>query len=178
MGMPTNPLQESMVSSIERVLPNLKRFIALQVGPHLQADLDATDVMQDVALLALRIAPRLTFESDSATAVWLRMVTHRVTAERARKQALRPQVAPLLVASNVPSSSLYADPVGRAELVEEGHRAIAALGRLTLTDRSLLTQRFLEGRSNTQLSHQLRCKPTALRVRLHRALGRLRSELR
>ena len=176
--MPTKAKRDSMVVSIERVLPKLKPFVVLQIGPHVRTDLDATDVMQEVALRALRVAPRLTFENDSATMGWLRMVTRRVAAEQARRSSLRPSGELLRPMVELHITEPKEDPAGKVELIEEIARALAALGRLTLTDRTLLRERFLDGKSNDHLAKQLACKPVALRVRLHRALDRLRRELR
>lgn len=162
-----------LAASIERVLPQVERFISNRLGGRLRNCFESSDVAQEVAVAALRAVDKLQFECDRATLAWLRLAARRAIVDLARTSnrwathetgALHPEL-----------EQVGMDPFEAVLAADQHCNVNASLKELSLTDRSLLADRFLHEMSYTQLASRNACSCAAIRVRVHRALGRLRS---
>ena len=106
------------------------------------------------AALSRGVAPR-TMRS------WLFAVASRRVADELRRRGRR---VPL------PEPPSESDVAGEPSLA-------AALGRLAATERRLLFMRYVEERTHAEIADALGCHATASKMRVTRALARLRREL-
>jgi RNA polymerase sigma-70 factor, ECF subfamily len=123
---------------------------------------DAEDVVAETFLVAWR---RLD-EVPAQAKPWLLGVARRVLANQRRAAGRRDALSQRL-AGEIP---VAADPTHASPVIE-------ALGRLRESDRELLLLIAWEGLTVEEAAVAFDCTRVALRVRLHRARRRLRTEL-
>jgi RNA polymerase sigma-70 factor, ECF subfamily len=150
----------------------LRRVVASRLGEPQAVE----EVMQDVAVAAL--AQRSPLRDPARAAVWLyRLAVRRVLIYRrksGRRRGLLDRYAARqgtagLDGSASPLAWLVRDE--RQKLVQE------ALGKLPPRDAELLILKYAEGFSARDLAERLGVAVTTIEARLHRARGRLRTEL-
>ena len=122
-------------------------------------------VAHDVAAETFLVAWRRLDDVPVDAAPWLYGVARRVLANERRAEKRRAALAERMRVTPPPQPDT--DPAGRRGLLE------AALARLPDRDREALALVAWEGLSTAQTAHAMGCAPTAMRVRLHRARGRL-----
>lgn len=136
-------------------------------------DRDAVeDVVQEVFLTALR--RRSAFRGDSSLSTWLIGITLNQCRAHRRRSMLR--LKWLREAFNVrPSAKPETNAATDGE--ETSQRVRDAVGRLPPRDREVIVLFYLEGLSVGQIAQLVGAKNNAIEVRLHRARGRLKTQL-
>ncbi|MBX5457424.1 MAG: sigma-70 family RNA polymerase sigma factor [Thermogemmatispora sp.] len=178
-------LERALIEHSETLLQNLQFYVVrLGVAPEREAHAIALEVLQEVAVEALAHAAR--FEPGRQPLAWLLgiglNVIRRQRAERARRsqRELSPvRLASALSGGESPSElevfdQLQATSSGPEEEVEAEQGMAALLALVGEEDRELLRLAVVEGCERELLARHLGISPGAARVRLHRALQRLR----
>lgn len=150
------------------------------------ANLAAVELLNEVVVEALAHADR--FRPSGSPMAWLLGIAanliRRQQAQRATRARREPLVGDLLPAGQqaISEEDLFdrlaslAAPAAGSELEAEQEVA-ALLARVSDDDRQVLRQAVLRGLSGRELALALGTTPGAARVRLHRALNRLRAAL-
>lgn len=143
----------------------------------------ALEVLQEVAVEALAHADR--FDPARQPMAWLlgiaANVIKRKKSERAKLQVRELSIARLARSSGEPQSEsdLFEQIMpfslsGPEQEVEANDEAISLLSLVSVDDREVLQLAFLNDFDREALAQKLGTSPVAARVRLHRALNRLR----
>jgi RNA polymerase sigma-70 factor (ECF subfamily) len=101
---------------------------------------------------------------------WLFAVARRVIANRLRGNSSQSAIVQRL------AHQLALSAPGQDEPNSDRLSAITALSRLSEEDREILMLVAWDGLSSQELGWMFSCSPTAARIRLHRARGRLNDE--
>jgi RNA polymerase sigma-70 factor, ECF subfamily len=142
--------------------------------PALQRAAEAEDIVQEAAQRAL--ARQTAYDPTKDALRWLVGFVVMVCRERTKRRSLHNPVAP----GGHESISLeqlardLARPV--AETVADHLDARAMLDRLPAAEHELLRLHFADGLTAAEIGQQLGISDGAVRVRLHRALTRLKDE--
>lgn len=172
---------------LERHRKRLTRMVAVRLDRRLAARLDPSDVVQEALAEADRRLDDYLRERPMAYYPWLR----RLAGERLAKAHRRHTAGRRNVGREEPpalpdeSAALLADrllapdtdPARAALRRERRQRVRALLDRLSAGDREVLVLRFLERLSTAETAAVLGISPGAVRLRLMRALERLRRGL-
>ena len=175
---------------LDRYRDRLRRMVAVRMDRRLATRVDPSDVVQEALAEAardlsgyLRDRP-LPFYPWLRGVAWRRLVQlyrHHVVARRRsvdREEPGEPSLADasahILAAACLAGGSSPSRALIREELLDRVH---AALARLDPGDRDLLVMRHLEGMSSVEIGPILGVSEGAVRVRLVRALKRLRALL-
>jgi RNA polymerase sigma-70 factor (ECF subfamily) len=172
---------------LDQYREKLTRMVAVRLDRRLAARVDPSDVVQEaLADAACRLDDYLR-ERPMPYYPWLRRLAWdrldkahrrhtagRRSVDREQLHALPNesawQLADQLLAPNT-------DPACAAMRKEKRERARALLDRLAAVDREVLVLRFLERLSTAETAAVLGLSPGAVRLRLMRALERLRQDL-
>jgi RNA polymerase sigma-70 factor (ECF subfamily) len=171
---------------LERYRPRLLRMIRCRLDPRLKARVDESDVAQETLALANRDLPNYRPQPQVPFYAWLRKIAWRQLLRASRRHVhtqgrtvlkeqqlgwehSRRALTRQLATNSTPSQQLMG-----AELEQ---RVAVALEELSEWDRELLVLRYLERLSTAEIAALLEISPTACRVRLVRALERLRHRL-
>ena len=164
----------------------LRKVVELRLGGQLRRRLDASDVVQEAHLEALRRLPDYLARRPMAFRLWLRKTAQErlLMAERfhigAARRAVGREVPLPDGASDRPAGDLAgAGPTPRQQLEfrERDARVRAAVGRLSDNDQEIIALRNADGLSNREAAEILGIDPAAASQRYGRALLRLRAEL-
>ncbi len=164
----------------------LRQIVELRMDPKLGRRIDASDVVQEAHIEAVRRLEGYLEQPTMPFRVWLRQITYdrllmarrrHVSAKRRTVDRELPlpersslQLAQQLAASGTtPSEHLL-----RSEL---GHRVRSAVAKLSDPDREVLLMRNFEGLSNQEVAKVLAIEPATASKRYGRALLRLRTLL-
>lgn len=170
------------------LLTSLRLYVqrmGLARGAAVQAT--AQEVLQEVAVEALDHAAR--FDPERQPLAWLLGIALNVIRRRKAEWMRHAQheISPARL------SQTLAEPLSESELfdrllpngdagpeaqVEAGEQAAALLALVSEDDREILRLAFLYDFEREAIAQQLGISPVAARVRLHRALSRLRSAWR
>jgi RNA polymerase sigma-70 factor (ECF subfamily) len=169
----------------ERHRYELRAMVALRLDRRLQGRLDASDVVQEAQLVALRRLPDFLERRPMAFHLWLRKTAYerllnlRRDHAAARRSVVRdvplPERSSLQLARRLlvgPSPSTAA--VNR----ELAGRVRQALAQLPESDREILIMRYVEQLSNTEIGLLLDLEPVTVSKRHGRSLLRLEKILR
>jgi RNA polymerase sigma-70 factor (ECF subfamily) len=161
----------------QRALAEHDRWLRTILAARLR-DRDAVEeVLQEVALAAVRQAAPLVDESKAAP--WLYRLAVRQVLLYRRKLGRRRKLTQRFV-ERVPPSEADADsPDPLAWLLADERRALLrrALTKLAPRDAEILLLKYTEDWSYHQIARQLGISHSAVETRLHRARARLRNEL-
>jgi RNA polymerase sigma-70 factor (ECF subfamily) len=172
---------------LERHQRGLRAFVELRLDPQLRTRLNASDVVQEANLEAIRRLPDFLRRRPMPFRLWLRKTAHeRLLMLRrrhlgAKRRAVRREVqfpnalsqalAKLLLARG----SSPSDHLDRKDLAQRVQQALAGL---TETDRELLLMRNYEGLEYEEIACILGIELAAVRKRHGRALLRLHAALK
>lgn len=131
---------------------------------------DAADVLAEVFLVAWRRLDEVPGGDEGR--LWLFGVARRTIANHRRGVRRREAATERLRAEFASMIAQVPDSRGPEEPL-----VASALERLSEDDREVLTLTVWEGLSSPDIARVLGLKPATVRVRLHRARGRLRAEL-
>jgi RNA polymerase sigma-70 factor (ECF subfamily) len=165
----------------------LRRMVAVRLDRRLAARVDPSDIVQETLADAARRLDDYVRHRPMAYYPWLRrLAADRVDKAHRRHTAGRRSVgreeAPPLPAESALelADRLLADntdPADAAVRRERREHVRAALSRLAAVDREVLALRFLERLSTTEAAEVLGLSAGAIRLRVMRALDRLRDRL-
>ena len=169
---------------------HLLRMVQLRLDPKLAGLVDASDVIQEVHLEAVRRFPDFP-ASNMPFSIWLRFLTHQRMAaiyrhhfgvqarDRGReirlKQGTRPGVSSAALASRL--GGKLTSPSLAVERDEDRARLQDALESMKPIDREILALRHYEHLTNLQVAAELGLEENAASRRYVRALMRLRKLL-
>jgi RNA polymerase sigma-70 factor (ECF subfamily) len=173
---------------LARYRPRLRRMVAVRLDRRCAARVDPSDVVQEALTNAargfdayLRDRP-LPFYPWLRRLAWLRLTdAHRRHLYAGRRTVAREEPARLPDESAVElAERLTAPDTGPSAALSQRERAAlvrAALDRLPERDREILVLRYLEDLTTAEAAAVLRCGEGTAKVRLLRALRRLRDLL-
>lgn len=148
------------------------RLISVMIFQKVSAAADAEDLAQETFLHAWRGLPRL---RDPARFVpWLLRITRHVVTDWRRAAAKRRNEDRRLADAPADGGA----PEGRIAAAEEQARMMAALRRIPDAYRIVLTMRFLEDLTPSQIATRLGEPDGTIRNRIFRALHKLERALR
>jgi RNA polymerase sigma-70 factor (ECF subfamily) len=175
---------------LDRHRPRLRRMVRLHLDPRLGARVDPSDVVQDTLAEAARRLEEYLRRLPLPFYPWLRhialdrLLDLRRRHLRARKRSVAREDPDVLHLPDESAAELAARLIdlgsspSRHLLREElRQRVRAALGRLSAADREVLVLRHLEQMPAREVAAVLGVGEGAVRMRLVRALGRLRDLL-
>lgn len=172
---------------LDRHRDQLKRMVAVRLDRSLAARVDPSDVVQEALVDAAGRLDEYLRERPMPYFPWLRrLAADRLDKAHRRHTSLRrgvqreespplpdqsaQQLAERLLAGNT-------DPAQAALRKEKHQRVQKLLDSLSAGDREVLVLRFLERLSSAETAAALQISPGAVRLRLMRALERLRRNL-
>lgn len=177
--MSTRPGGSAVIQNVD--LPNalrqhdrwLRTIVYSRVGGAEGVD----DVMQEVALAAVRQAA--TLPDASRMAPWLYRVAVRQSLLYRRKAGRRRKLTNGYAAQKPPAEhdDTTPEPLDWLLAQERSRLVRTSLDRLARRDREILLLKYAENWSYQQIAEHLGVTPSAVEARLHRARGRLRTEL-
>jgi RNA polymerase sigma-70 factor (ECF subfamily) len=167
--------------------PGLRRMVAVRLDRCVAARVDPSDIVQEVLLDAAARLDDYLRDRPLPFHAWLRWLAADRVADAFRRhvQADRRSVnreEPPLPAASVGHladrlAAMASSPSAGLRRRECGERVRAALGRLPGRDREVLVLRYLEGLSTAEAADVLGVTEGAAKVRLLRAMQRLRDLL-
>jgi RNA polymerase sigma-70 factor (ECF subfamily) len=172
---------------LERHRPRLKRMVAVRFDRRLAARLDPSDLVQETLAEADRRLDGYLRTRPLPFYPWLRQIAANRLADarrfhlRGRRSVGREEAAGLPEESALElAERLLAGEAPSAGLRREEQQALvrSALDRLPERDREILVLRYLEQLSTAEAAAVLEVSEGAVRVRLLRALRRLRDTLK
>ncbi len=178
-----------MIADLERYRSWLGLLARLQVEPRFRAKFDASDIVQQTLLEAVRDWPKFRGGTEAELAAWLRQILSHVLHHEVRRyagarrrdvgrevsleEALAESSRRLGAALAAPGSS----PSERAGRHELELRLADALARLPADYAEIIILRNVEGLSHEEAAGRMGRNPGAVRMLWVRALARLRQEL-
>lgn len=172
---------------LQRHREKLRRMVVVRLDRRLAARVDPSDVVQEALTDAACRLDDYLRERPMPYYPWLRRLAadridkahRRHTAGRRSVGREEPPALPNESAWQLADRLLAAntDPAHAALRKEERQRARQLLDRLAAGDREVLVLRFLERLSTAEAAGVLGISPGAVRLRLMRALERLREDL-
>jgi RNA polymerase sigma-70 factor (ECF subfamily) len=170
---------------LERHRPRLRRMVAVRLDRRVAARVDPSDVVQEAlanaaqSLDAYLREPPLPFYPWLRRLAWLRLADAHRRHLRAGRRSVAREEPPALADESVRelADRLLAPGTGPSAALSQRERAArvrAALDRLAERDREILVLRYLEDLSTAETAAVLGCSEGAAKVRLLRALRRLR----
>jgi len=160
----------------------LRRFVDLRLDPKLRPRVDASDMLQEAHLEAVRRLDDFLENPTLPFKLWLRQITHdrllmmrrrHVGAARrslAREAALPDGSSCALARQLIAAGSTPSQQVGREELARRVREAVA---RMAEADREIILMRTFESLSFEEIAHVIGVEAPAVRKRHGRALLRL-----
>jgi RNA polymerase sigma-70 factor (ECF subfamily) len=172
---------------LERHRKKLQRLVAVRLDRRLAARGDPSDIVQEALIEAARRLDDYLRERPMPYYPWLRrLALVRLDKHRRRHTASKrtvdreeppplPEESALELADRVLATGTGPDDA--AVQREQRQRVRAALDQMAAVDREVLALRFLERLSTTETAAVLGISAAAVKVRLFRALERLRGRL-
>jgi RNA polymerase sigma-70 factor (ECF subfamily) len=176
-------------AELERYRSWLGLLARLQVDPRFRAKFDASDIVQQTLLEAVRDWPKFRGETEAERAAWLRQILAHVLLHEMRRYggtrrrdvgrevsleaALAESSRRLGAALAAPASS----PSERADRHELELLLADALARLPADYAEIILLRNVEGLSHEEAARRIGRSAGAVRMLWVRALARLRQEL-
>jgi RNA polymerase sigma-70 factor (ECF subfamily) len=170
----------------ERYRSVLRRVIDLRLDNRMRSRLDASDIVQETQIEALRRLPDYLERRPMPFGLWLRrtayerLIMHRRQHVGSSKRSVRRELPLPDHSSALLARKLIAQgpsPSQEFNLKERCAEVRQAVARLPETDREVLLMRHFEGLSYREIGYVLDIEPAAARKRNGRALLRLHSEL-
>jgi RNA polymerase sigma-70 factor (ECF subfamily) len=165
----------------------LKRMVAIRLDRRIAARVDPSDIVQDALADAARRLDDYLRERPMPYYPWLRRLAadrldkahRRHTARRRSVEREEPPDLPSESALKLAERLLApnTDPAHAALRKEKRQRVRDLLDQLSAADREVLVLRFLERLSTSEAAEVLGIRAGAVRLRLMRALERLREHL-
>jgi RNA polymerase sigma-70 factor (ECF subfamily) len=179
--------REAIVELLVRYRPRLRRMVALRLDPRVQGRVDASDVIQEGYLDALKRLEEYIRDPSVPFYIWLRFLVGQRVAEHHRRHLSRPgrdvgrevsiyRGAMPGVSSGVLAARLLGKLTSPSQAVIRAERKLQlqeALNRMHPIDREILVLRHYEQMSNGDAAAALGLEKPAASKRYTRALERL-----
>lgn len=179
----------SLNSRLEQYRPYLRVLARVQVDRWLRGRLDASDLVQQALLEAVRISDRFEYRGEAALAAWLRqLLAHQIAhavrdlfrdrrdvrRQQSLEQALEESAARLehLLAEPV------TDPAERFGRAEQAVAVAAAIERLPLPQREAILLHYWQGYPLAEVARRMSRTTPAVAGLLQRGLKVLRQDLK
>jgi RNA polymerase sigma-70 factor, ECF subfamily len=176
---------------LDRYRDRLRRMVALRLDRRLQGRVDASDVIQEASLEAVRRLPEYLNNPKMPFYLWLRFLTgqrlieqHRIHLGAKARDVLRELALYQGALPQTSSAALAAQLLGRltspseaAIRAERRTRMQEALNSMDPTDREVLALRHYEQLSNSEVASVLGLEKSAASKRYARAVVRLKEIL-
>ncbi len=167
--------KERFAALISRYEPKLSRYLR-RLG--LAVPEDREDVLQNAFLKAYRNLN--SFDSALSFSSWMYRIAHNETMSFFRRRRARPEIA--LGEEEETFRAVFADEdadtAAESEARISAAAVTAALAELSEAERNILTLRFFEERSYSELSDILQLPPGTVATLLRRAKASLRTRLK
>jgi RNA polymerase sigma-70 factor (ECF subfamily) len=180
---------DALAQLVRTYEPRLMRMVELRLDARLRRRLDASDVVQEGLLEAVRRVAEWRRQSAMPFQVWLRLVCaqslaaaqrRHLGAEKRDAQNEVPLPSPAGISAANAADAFAASitsPSQAAQREELRAGVLAALEQLDALDREVVALRHFEGLSNEEVAAELAITPEAASKRFLRALVRLRPAL-
>jgi RNA polymerase sigma-70 factor (ECF subfamily) len=179
--------REAIIELLGRYRARLRRIVALRLDPRLQGRVDASDVIQEGYLDAIRRLDEFIHDPSVSFYIWLRFLVGQRVAEYHRRYLGRPDrdvgrevSIDRGVMPGASTGALAAQLLGKltspsqaAMRAERKLRLQEALNRMDPLDREILVLRHYEQMSNIDAAAALGLERAAASKRYTRALERL-----
>ncbi len=153
-----------------RLSDRLYRFFFLR----LQDQTEARDLLHDLFLELWRSLPRYRARADIPFTAWIYKIARRMLADFWRTKQRRKIISlDALIAAGREPQAIGSPGDSRLEVRE----ILDLITKLPLKEHEIVTLRYLEGMSHTEIASILNLKPAHVRQLAHRALKKLRSWL-
>jgi RNA polymerase sigma-70 factor (ECF subfamily) len=174
---------EALAEVFIGVRDHLKSMISARLDKRLQTRVDASDIVQEVYLRAMKGLPTFLESSNVHPVIWLRLIGKHLVAETHRRH-FRAKRSPYREAPNVDDSdglvvNHIADSIvsvhttiAREELVAKVRHLFT---QMSDQDRDVLEMRHTEGLTLLEIANLLGLSLDAAKKRYYRALTRFRS---
>jgi RNA polymerase sigma-70 factor (ECF subfamily) len=183
--------REAIVELLARYRARLRRMVALRLDPRLRGRVDASDVIQEGYLDAIRRLEEYIRDPSVPFYIWLRFLVGQRVAECHRRHLGRPgrdvgrevsiyRGAMPGVSSGVLAARLLGNLTSPSQVAVRAERKLQlqeALNRMDPIDREILVLRHYEQMSNGDAAAALDLEKAAASKRYMRALERLESIL-
>ena len=158
---------ESFGALVERYQRAAIRIAAVASG----SSSDADDIAQEAFMRAHAALPR--FRSEAPFTPWLFRIVTNTARNRSRSTSRQRRVVTRTAnLAGIAEASPDETAIGR----EDRRRMLAAISRLRVSDRLVLTYRWYEDMSESEIAEALGCRRGTVKSRLNRAMARLRAE--
>ncbi|MDG3008410.1 sigma-70 family RNA polymerase sigma factor [Paludisphaera mucosa] len=183
--------REAIVELLDRYRSRLRRMVALRLDPRLRGRIDASDVIQEGYLDAMRRLEEFIRDPSVPFYIWLRFLVGQRVQEQHRRHLGAPgrdvgrEVSIYRSAMPGASTGLLAarllgkltSPSQAAQKAERKVRLQEALNRMDPLDREILVLRHYEQMTNGDVAAALGLESSAASKRYTRALTRLKEIL-
>ncbi len=181
----------AIVTLLERYRGRLRRMVAIRLDPRLRGRVDASDIIQDGYLDAMKRLEEFVRDPSVPFYIWLRFLVGQQVQEQHRRHLVRPgrdagrEVSIYRGAMPGASTGVLAarllgnltTPSEAAQRAERGIRLEEALSRMDPLDREVLVLRHYEQMTNGHAAAALGLTESAASKRYTRALQRLKELL-
>jgi RNA polymerase sigma factor (sigma-70 family) len=173
----TPPLAGGHFIDWQRVLAEHERWLRTVIYTRVGEPQAVDEVMQEVSLAAVRQKSPIT--DPEKVSAWLYRLAVMQTLLYRRKQGRRRKLIDRYAERTQPSEgdNRQPDPLGWLLSEERRDKVRVALKHLPPRDAEILLLKYTEDWSYRELSERLGISESAVEARLHRARGRLRTEL-
>lgn len=152
-----------------------ERWLRMVVGARVGEPQAVDEVMQEVALAAVRQKSPL--QDESKVAPWLYRLAVRQALLYRRKMGRARKLTHRYAERQDPASQTGGDPLGWLLRLERQAMVRTAVRRLPRRDAEILLLKYTEGWSYAQIADTLEVSCSAVEARLHRARARMRKLL-
>jgi RNA polymerase sigma-70 factor (ECF subfamily) len=164
--------QDRDEQAFHELVTRYERRILYYIHRLLGNDADLADVLQEIWLrVFLRIS---TLRAPEAFRVWLYRIAHDVAIIQLRKSKRHPVTSQ---GDTHAAEAVTTNDWNECDSLENAELVHAALGRLSLPHREVLTLRFLEGLDLSEIAQVVGCSVGTVKSRIHYAKSAMRSLL-
>lgn len=166
--------REAVSEILKIVYPLVRRYCAARMGGAGHLQVTADDVAQEVCLATVQAIPRYRDQGKSFLAF-----VYGISANKVADSFRRAQQHPAYPVAEFPDAPMNeAGPEERALAMETRRAARDLMQVLSSTHREVLVMRIVLGWTAAETAEAIGTSPGVVRVMQHRALNRLRAELR
>lgn len=167
----------------DELRPRLRQFAAGQLGPEVSAKVDASDIVQDAMVAAVRAFPQFRGKTIEEWEAWLTQIVRREVHDTRRywhqpRRTVRRQsgnLEHLGDRNHIPGNG--SSPSAPTLRMERAQLILDLIARLPPDEERVVRLRHIEGKSLENISEVIGRTPAAAAGLLKRAMARLREQL-